>query len=135
MSVMEMLFFVMCFANICLSAKLLVIAKASMRNDTPPAHLPARCRAEIISVRPVQKPDAKALFRKACEGVAREYGLTVRETDVCVCLAKGKSTVSAAESLNLSNATVKSHANNIYRKLGIHTRDQLIDLVELQLAS
>ena len=49
-----------------------------------------------------------------------------------VLLAKGRSMKHIEETLVISFHTAKSHANHIYRKLGVHSREELIDLVETE---
>ena len=43
---------------------------------------------------------------------------------------KGYSLQRVSELDTVSMNTVKSHWKNVYRKLGVHTRQELIDLVE-----
>ena len=45
-------------------------------------------------------------------------------------IAKGRNKERAAEELHLARETVKTHTANIYRKLAIHSQQELIDLVE-----
>lgn len=66
----------------------------------------------------------------ACRAIARAKDLTERECDVFCLLAKGYSLKSIAEKLYVSENTVKSHRRRIYLKLGINSRQELIDLVE-----
>ena len=66
---------------------------------------------------------------KVLDAVARESGLTSRETDVLHYLAQGYSKPYIAKALCVSLATVKTHTNRIYSKLGISTRDELIERV------
>jgi len=71
-------------------------------------------------------------WRRCCEGIAREHDLSPREEEVMVLLAKGRSMKHIEETLVISFHTAKSHANHIYRKLGVHSREELIDLVETE---
>ena len=65
---------------------------------------------------------------------AREFGmtrmpgpelLTPREADVLEHLQLGRSNAEIAMTLHVGVETVKTHARNIYRKLGVHTRRDL----------
>lgn len=47
-----------------------------------------------------------------------------------VLLAKGHSVKHIQETLVITYHTAKSHANHIYKKLGVHSREELIELVE-----
>ena len=51
-------------------------------------------------------------------------GLTARETDVLVKIAHGMSNKRIALSLDISEATVKAHINNLLNKLGVTDRTQ-----------
>ena len=62
--------------------------------------------------------------------LSSDFALTPREIDVTLILAKGRSKKRAAEELHLARETVKTHAANIYRKLAIHSQQELIDLIE-----
>lgn len=69
-------------------------------------------------------------WRAACEKVADECGLTPREREVFELLAKGRNSVAIEKRLVISNHTVKTHILSIYRKLGVHSAQELIDKVE-----
>lgn len=69
-------------------------------------------------------------FDSRCQELAQANKLSARETELFKLLARGRSTSYIAESLCLAPSTVKTHTNRIYRKLDIHSRQELIDLVE-----
>jgi DNA-binding CsgD family transcriptional regulator len=71
----------------------------------------------------------KALSIK-CEQVAMRYGLSARQREVLVLLAKGRNAEYIEKKFVISNHTAKAHIYNIYKKLGIHSQQDLIDLVE-----
>jgi len=62
--------------------------------------------------------------------IIETYGLTEREGDVIACLARGRSNSNIAKKLFISENTVRSHVRSIYSKLNVHTRQQVIDMVE-----
>ncbi len=64
------------------------------------------------------------------KGVAQAFRLTPRETEVLALLAKGRSSSFIAEHFCVSNNTVRSHVLHIYEKLDVHSRQELITLVE-----
>ena len=70
-------------------------------------------------------------WRARCEAVAREHGLSARETEVFMLLAKGRGIEHIQGKLCISGHTVKSHVYNIYRKMDINSREELLDAVEL----
>ena len=65
-----------------------------------------------------------------CYALARAKGLTPRETELLVQLAQGRTLRAISEKLTVSENTVKYHVKSIYQKLGVHTRDEVIDLVK-----
>lgn len=69
-------------------------------------------------------------WKARCEAVARESGLSARETEVFMLLAKGRGIEHIQGKLCISGHTVKSHVYNIYRKMGINSREELLDAVE-----
>lgn len=70
-------------------------------------------------------PEEFASIDERCEGLACQYGLTGREVDVLKLLAKGRSKNYIAETLYISENTVRGHSRRLYAKLGVHTRDEL----------
>lgn len=58
-----------------------------------------------------------------------EYSLTDREADVLRLLARGYTQKSIAEELGLSFNSVRTYAKGLYAKLGVHARQEVIDLV------
>lgn len=83
---------------------------------------------------------------EACEGAACEstqpsreariatlataHHLTPRETEVFALLAQGRSVPYIRDALVISKETAATHAKRIYAKLGVHSRQDLIDLVQ-----
>ena len=67
---------------------------------------------------------------RAVAELCREYGLTQREGEVAACLARGYTLPQTAEHLNVSVDTVRSRSKRLYRKLDIHKKQQLIELIE-----
>jgi DNA-binding NarL/FixJ family response regulator len=55
--------------------------------------------------------------------------LTAREQEVAQMLVQGKTVEAIAQELVISTNTAKSHVRTIYSKLGIHSKQELIDLV------
>lgn len=58
-----------------------------------------------------------------------DQGLTPRETEVLGLLARGRSIPYVRDALFISKETAATHAKHIYAKLGVHSRQDLIDLV------
>lgn len=66
----------------------------------------------------------------ACDNIARHYGLTEREAEVLKLAVEGKTNPQIEVELYITHNTLKTHLLHIHRKLGIHTRDEVIALVE-----
>ena len=66
----------------------------------------------------------------AVAAVAHEYGLTPRETEIVSLLARGRDQAFIAEYPHISVDTVKTHRRSIYRKLDIHSHQELLTLLE-----
>ena len=54
--------------------------------------------------------------------------LTPREREVLACLASGASNTTIANALGIAYSTLRSHINNLYTKLGVSSRNELITL-------
>jgi PAS domain S-box-containing protein len=62
------------------------------------------------------------------ESVFSSYGLTSRELAVAKSLASGLIYKEIAYELGISLSTVRTHTMSLYRKIGIHSREELVDL-------
>ena len=69
-------------------------------------------------------------FVNRCRDIAARYGLTERETEVMISYAKGRSYARLQEDLHASRGTVTTHLRHIYQKLDIHSKQELLDLIE-----
>ena len=65
-----------------------------------------------------------------CGSLAQERGLSPRETDVLLLLARGYGSTHIANELGISENTVRTHVRHIYEKLGVGGREALIALVD-----
>lgn len=61
---------------------------------------------------------------------SEEFGLTERERQVLVLLVKGRNAPFIQEALFISRNTVNSHIKHIYAKVGVHSKQELIDVLE-----
>lgn len=74
--------------------------------------------------------DAEDRMRVRTRSVSQTYGLTEREQEVLMLLARGHGRKYVADHLQVSLNTVRSHSRNIYAKLGIHSHSELMTLLE-----
>ncbi len=65
-----------------------------------------------------------------CEQLAHTYALTDREREVLVPLVRGRSASTIAAQLSMSTETARTHIRHIYQKTDIHSREELMDIVD-----
>jgi DNA-binding CsgD family transcriptional regulator len=68
------------------------------------------------------EPLALKLWRRA-----EELPLTGREVEVCHLLALGRPRMEIAERLGVRESTAVNHCRNLYEKLGVHSRTELVE--------
>lgn len=83
-------------------------------------------------VRPGDAESPPGNFEMGCTLVCRKYDLTAREEEVFALLAKGRNRAYVCSELTLSKETVKTHIRNIYRKMGIHSQQEVFEAVEAE---
>ena len=71
-------------------------------------------------------------FRDRCSKLATRYDLTPRETEILILFAKGRSAARIQQDLVISRGTVTTHLQHIYRKTDVHSKQELLDLIEAQ---
>lgn len=80
------------------------------------------------------KSDGLADYRSGmsirCDAVADKEGLTPREHEVLSYLVRGCTISTIAKELVVSENTVKFHVKGIYQKLGVHSRAEVMEVVE-----
>lgn len=73
------------------------------------------------------RPD---VIKNHSHDLALQFGLTLREEEILSALAERKHNPEIAKELFISEQTVKTHVRNLYRKLDIHSRDELFSLFD-----
>ena len=66
----------------------------------------------------------------ACAELAARANLSPREADVLRLLARGRTTARIQDELGISANTVNTHVRHVFQKLGVHSRQELLDVVE-----
>lgn len=79
---------------------------------------------------PVAAPVDYRSIDERCEAVGKQHGLTPRELEIMQLLCKGRTKAYIAETLYLTENTVKGHTKHIYSKLDVHSKQELMDMVE-----
>ncbi len=108
---------VFCIALYLLSIVLLFMLRIRKRSE--------REQRPAASGEPVRGEDA---FDAKGTEVTVRHGLTDRESEILLLLARGRSSTYIGEALYLSPNTVRGHIKNIYAKLGVHSKQEIIDL-------
>lgn len=72
----------------------------------------------------------RAPFTQRCHLVADTFLLSQRELEILSLLAKGRNAAYVQKELVISEGTVRTHMRNIYRKLDVHSQQELMDLVD-----
>lgn len=75
-------------------------------------------------------PAEKDQWVERCFEVSERHGLSSRQFEVLCLIAQGRNAEYVAHALVISVSTVQTHIRNIYQKLGVHSRQELIDLIE-----
>lgn len=67
---------------------------------------------------------------ECCTYIQETKGLSNREIEVLHMILRGKNVPAIAKELYVSQNTVRTHVKKIYRNLGVHSRQELIEYVE-----
>ena len=89
--------------------------------------------APVVAADPGDAADSIARDPGGSDSVqllSERYGLTPREAQVCRLLGRGRSRQYIADALGVSLQTARTHVTNVYRKLGVHTQQEFLDLYE-----
>lgn len=102
----------------------------------PSAAAPAATAAPPAPAESAPAPDdeeseeEKGSFRRRCDELSEQFLLSAREKEVLLILAKGHNASFIQEQLCVSKSTAKTHINHIYKKMDIHTQQELLKMVE-----
>ncbi|MDR1014334.1 MAG: helix-turn-helix transcriptional regulator [Coriobacteriales bacterium] len=90
-------------------------------------------RAWRMMFTPSEDASAHTLYENLesrCEELSTQGALSRRESEIMLYIGRGYSPAYIAKKLFLSDSTVRSHVKNIYRKLGVHSRQDLLQLID-----
>ena len=107
---------------------------------TPPTSLAFMCLLAIVLVPLVRMefsivaltaaPPTRNEIEEICTEAATEFGLSAREAEILLLIARGHTTNSMADKLVISPYTVNTHIRHIYEKCEVSSRQALIDLLQ-----
>ena len=86
--------------------------------------------ARVMQVDEPQGNDAQLRRSDAFDSVIRDFGLTERESEIMELIVEGDTMRRIGEKLFISLGTVQTHSKNLYRKLDIHSKQELLDLIK-----
>jgi DNA-binding CsgD family transcriptional regulator len=69
-------------------------------------------------------------YQMRCKQIVEQFGLSEREREVLEYLGRGRDLPFIRDKLYISRNTVNTHVKHIYSKFGIHSKQELIDLIE-----
>lgn len=73
-------------------------------------------------------PSASRTIDVAVARLAEAYGLTPRERELTSYLLQGRTLPYISEKLYISEGTTRTHVQNIYKKINVHSKQELISL-------
>jgi DNA-binding CsgD family transcriptional regulator len=65
-----------------------------------------------------------------CDSLAQRYSLSPREHEVLLLLAQGRGAPYISDKICVSSNTVKTHIKRIYQKCNVHSKEDLLDLIQ-----
>lgn len=68
-------------------------------------------------------------YAHRCKKLADDFSLSPREQEISTYLGRGHTCTYIAKMLVISESTVYTHARNIYRKVGIQSKEELIQIL------
>jgi LuxR family transcriptional regulator, maltose regulon positive regulatory protein len=93
----------------------------------------AQLLADLVAASSPDTPSTAVVYARRVlsaivpEGEATPAGITPRELEILRLIVAGLSNVVIARQLVLTHATVKTHVNNLYKKLGVRNRVQALE--------
>lgn len=103
--------------------------KAAAPDPAAPRTMPQEGTADVSDAAPLSDTES------ACRRIARRRGLTARQSELLSYFALGRDVSYVAQALYLSPNTIRSYRKDLYAALGIHGKQELIDLVESERAA
>ncbi len=110
-------------------AMVYAVAQRRQRNKAIEEAGAATKPADMMANRSVSTILAEELMKRAGL-LAERHGLTDRETEVLQRLVAGNTTRGIAAKLFVSENTVRTHLKSLYRKLDVHSKQEIINMVD-----
>lgn len=123
LSVIALLVFVAIYP---LALVFMLLSQRKQTSDRPRGDMAGQTQGETEINAPLD-------ITEAVDAIAQRHGLTNREKAVLEYLARGRSIKYIAETLVISENTASTHSKRIYAKANVHSKQELISLVESEL--
>ena len=98
--------------------------------DTPANRLGA-LQQDLNDQRALSGQSAADSISVRSAALAKAYQLTPREHEILELLARGRSKAYIADAFFISENTVRGHVKRLYAKLDVHSKQELVDKVEM----
>lgn len=108
-------------------------AKKAAAADAPTAEgegSPAQAKPGMMAKPNAESKRVDTPWRRTCRTIAELYKLSPRETEIFFLIAKGRNAEYVQQKLVISMHTAKTHIANIYHKLGVHSSQEMLSLIE-----
>lgn len=119
------------------------LARSGGMQHPDPLRIPARGHPQALLVEPLLDPGSERLLAPSSgvilrarpepldpvELLRRRFGLTPRESEVCLALSEGHAPEAIARASDRSPQTVKAQLRTIYRKTGVRRLQELLTLL------
>lgn len=89
----------------------------------------ARSNADHVESSEMKEDDFEDFMKRRASELSEEFGLTPREEEIASLMGYGYSYAHIAELLVVSESTVRTHARNMYRKMGVSSRKDVLELL------
>ena len=103
---------------------MLLLSNQGIMRSTSPERLETSSPTE----QPSSNPAATRTDPIKC--LCQSHGLSPRESEVFELLARGRSIPYIQNFLGIASGTAQAHTRHIYEKLGVHSRQELLDLID-----
>jgi DNA-binding CsgD family transcriptional regulator len=106
----------------------IVLCAAFLLGANPPGN--RQIFADLVE--PMPLPELFNRIDQRCSKLGKAAGLTAREIEVLQHLCKGRTKAYIAETLYISENTVRGHVKKAYSKLEVHNKDELLRLIGIE---
>ena len=88
-------------------------------------------QSRVFAEMDIKAPSAQMFsgIDEGCAELGKKYGLTQREVEITQLLCKGRSKNYIAQTLLISENTVRTHSRHIFQKLDVHSKQEILDLL------